>query len=104
MRAFAALVLTLSLVLAMSAPAFAGDVAAAADEATGQSIAPAAGAGAGPETCGNGGSCCGACQFRQKYAKTQGEGEEGGCPCQRARRAREKAAAEAAAAAAAEAK
>jgi hypothetical protein len=34
---------------------------------------------------------------RQKYAKSKGEGEEGGCPCQRARRAREQAAREQAA-------
>jgi hypothetical protein len=100
MRALAALVLTFSLVLSVSAPAFAGDPpAAAADKVVGQSIAPADADGAGAETCGNGGACCGACQFRQKYAKPRAEADGGGgCPCQRARRARERAAAEAAAA------
>ena len=90
------------LALVLAAPVWAGDAPAQAAE-LGQSIpaeaGPAAEAAAHDHspTCGSGGACCSACQVRQKYAKAKGEGEDGGCPCQRARRAREQAAREQAA-------
>lgn len=89
--------LTMLLALALAAPAWAGEVPSQAAE-LGQSIpaeaAPAAVADGHDHspTCGSGGACCSACQVRQKYAKAKAEGDEGGCPCQRARRAREEAA------------
>ncbi len=92
-----AFLLSLALALALTAGAASADhhdehrtdVVAAADTNDGQSIAPSADVSADSDTCGGDGKCCGACQFKKKHAKNQGE--EGGCPCQRAKRARQRA-------------
>lgn len=85
---------------ALAMPAAATDAGAESSRAAGEQGAAAAAAVAHDhgETCGGGGSCCSACQIRQKYAKEKAAvGEaEGGCPCQRAKRAREQAQAQAA--------
>lgn len=79
-------------------PAAATDVDTGSSGAVNGQSAAAAVAHDHGETCGGGGSCCSACQIRQKYAKEKpAEGEaDGGCPCQRAKKAREQAEAQAA--------
>lgn len=95
-----ALIFAAALVTATS-PVVAGEPVA--DAAVEQSIAPEAANAAGAvahdhsETCGGGGSCCAACQIKQKYAKNAAEDGEGGCPCKKAKLAREQAEREAAA-------
>ncbi len=93
MRRFA-IVMTAALALgAMVTLAHAADGdASPPDAVSGQSVAPAAAAAHDHgETCGGGGACCSACQIRQKYAKEKAADDDGGCPCQRAKKAREQA-------------
>jgi len=83
---------------ALGMPAAATDADPGSAGAVSEQSAAAAVAHDHGETCGGGGSCCSACQIRQKYAvEKAAEGEaDGGCPCQRAKRAREQAQAQAA--------
>ena len=77
--------------LLMGGPPLSAADAPSQEQAVEQSVAPEAAAEADSGTCGGGGSCCGACQTRQKFAKNK-DAAAGGCPCQRAKRAREEAA------------
>lgn len=89
------LFLALSLILAAALPAIAAD--GAADTATAEQSVEAAPAHDHDETCREGGGCCSACQFRQKYAAQKPAEADGGCPCKRAQQAREQAQAQPAA-------
>lgn len=81
---------TFSLILALALAAVSAATAESPPEGA-QIAVDAAAAHDHGATCGAGGECCAACQFREKYAAQKPAEAEAGCPCKRARAAREQA-------------